>query len=497
MSLLSKYRQVISRMPRPPMAPQCVRLSNGLRVAVVPTPISEIGCVGLYVDYGSRWENEATSGTAHFLEHMLFKGSKRYSKNEVTGFFEHYGAHFNAYTTRETMSYFVHTLPQHADTAIDVLTDSVFRPVFSSALHRLERFNIEAEILDVAANVKESIQEHAHATAFPGGMGLPILGPTDNVRHRIGVRDIASCHATNFTAPRTVFAVTANLTGGSLEQAVAWAERHLGDIPSHQTVRGGDGARVVDGDTPPADSDDASNAVGWIGGESLHPIPTLPRTHVILACRGYGVRSPQKTAVHAVLKELIGAHDPAVDGGFATTPFCQRMLSAVAPAAGGVDCDMLIEPLHSPYGDVAVTGIYASVPPRRTGSRLSERPVMGLVEAFYEELQRLAAGLTAEDLATAKLRALQHMLHLLDMPSHILDHVGRTSVYLEQCPTLEDDLAQLDAVTVDDIRQLILECFCGGGVRRPVLAAMGDVHEEGLGVDAVEEVAESLRQKLA
>jgi len=75
-------------------------LPNGFRVATEYVKDCPFSTVGVWIDAGSRFENLRNSGVAHFLEHMNFKGTDRYSKQDVENLFEHRGAHFNAYTSR-------------------------------------------------------------------------------------------------------------------------------------------------------------------------------------------------------------------------------------------------------------------------------------------------------------------------------------------------------------------------------------------------------------
>src|SRR3989338_5087262 len=83
------------------------QLKNGVRVAVDHRPGCEFATSGVWIDAGSRFESRENNGTAHFLEHMTFKGSRKYTKKDIDTLFEHSGSHFNAYTARDRTSYYL------------------------------------------------------------------------------------------------------------------------------------------------------------------------------------------------------------------------------------------------------------------------------------------------------------------------------------------------------------------------------------------------------
>jgi len=86
-------------------------LPSGLRVASETIPYATTATVGVWIDAGSRYETEATNGTAHFLEHMAFKGTTTRSLRQLEEEVENMGAHLNAYTSREQTTYYAKVRP--------------------------------------------------------------------------------------------------------------------------------------------------------------------------------------------------------------------------------------------------------------------------------------------------------------------------------------------------------------------------------------------------
>lgn len=98
-------------------------LPNGLRIATESNLASATATVGVFIDAGSRFETDETSGTAHFLEHMIFKGTERRSARELEEEIENMGGHLNAYTSREQTTYYAKVVDKDVPVALDILSD--------------------------------------------------------------------------------------------------------------------------------------------------------------------------------------------------------------------------------------------------------------------------------------------------------------------------------------------------------------------------------------
>ncbi|ETO30766.1 hypothetical protein RFI_06353 [Reticulomyxa filosa] len=106
--------------------PQCqvTGLENGLRVVTEPIPWNTNSVsVGVFIDAGSRYETEANNGSAHFLEHLAFKGTNKRSRGQLEIEVENIGGHLNAYTSREQTVYYAQALKEDTEQAVDILAD--------------------------------------------------------------------------------------------------------------------------------------------------------------------------------------------------------------------------------------------------------------------------------------------------------------------------------------------------------------------------------------
>lgn len=124
-------------------------LPNGLRIATESHLASATATVGVFIDAGSRFENEETNGTAHFLEHMIFKGTEKRSARQLEEEIENMGGHLNAYTSREQTTYYAKVFDKDLPVALDILSDILQNSKFEEQRITRERDVILREMEEV------------------------------------------------------------------------------------------------------------------------------------------------------------------------------------------------------------------------------------------------------------------------------------------------------------------------------------------------------------
>jgi processing peptidase subunit beta len=124
-------------------------LPNGLRVATESSLGGRTATVGVWIDAGSRFETEETNGTAHFLEHMIFKGTDRRTARELEEEIENMGGHLNAYTSREQTTYYAKVSQNDVPVALDILADILQNSKFDENRISRERDVILREMEEV------------------------------------------------------------------------------------------------------------------------------------------------------------------------------------------------------------------------------------------------------------------------------------------------------------------------------------------------------------
>ncbi|CAE8645224.1 unnamed protein product [Polarella glacialis] len=161
---------------------QITEFNNGLRIASQYTS-DETVTVGVWIDAGSRFETKESNGTAHFLEHMAFKGTKRRNRIQLEKEIENMGGHLNAYTSREQTVYYAKCFKDDLKQGVDILADILQNSTLDQAHLDFERGVILREMEEVEKTVEEVIFDRLHLTAFHDSpLGYTILGPVENIQ---------------------------------------------------------------------------------------------------------------------------------------------------------------------------------------------------------------------------------------------------------------------------------------------------------------------------
>ncbi len=168
-------------MNRTPFS-RLTRLPNGVRVATVEAPQMKTVSVGVWATVGSRHEPEALCGISHFLEHLMFKGTRRRSARKITETVEGLGGYLNAFTTEDHTCYYAKTPAEHLPIVCDVLGDMVLESQFPPAEIEREREVIREEILMVRDNPGQYVEELLSEALWPGHpLGRPLTGTLESI----------------------------------------------------------------------------------------------------------------------------------------------------------------------------------------------------------------------------------------------------------------------------------------------------------------------------
>ena len=207
-------------------------LANGLTVVSHRMPEVETVSLGIWIGAGSRSEQPAEHGVAHFLEHMAFKGTKRRSAREIVEEIEAVGGDLNAATSVDSTGYYARVLPADLPLALDILSDIILEPRFDGAELTRERDVILQEIAASSDSPDDIAYDFLSEAAYPDQpVGRPILGTAQSVlgfeRKHLGAYLTAHYHA-----PNMVLAAA-----GAVDHAVlvAEAERLLAGLSSEPT----------------------------------------------------------------------------------------------------------------------------------------------------------------------------------------------------------------------------------------------------------------------
>jgi predicted Zn-dependent peptidase len=198
------------------------RLENGLTVATAEMPHMASVSVGLWVGVGARYETEALNGASHFIEHMLFKGTRRRTARQISQAVEGIGGYLNAFTSEEHTCFYAKARHDYFGHLLDVLADMFLHSTFDPVELDKEREVIKEELAMYMDQPQHYVQELLNATLWPGqALGRCITGSEKSL-NTLGRQRLLDYQMRNYVAPATLLAAGGRITH---REAVAAAKR--------------------------------------------------------------------------------------------------------------------------------------------------------------------------------------------------------------------------------------------------------------------------------
>ena len=211
---------------------QTKTLENGIRVATREMPQMKSVSVGIWVAVGGRHEPEQCCGISHFLEHLLFKGTKRRTARQITEHVEGLGGFINAFTTEDHTCYYAKAGSQHLPVLVDVLCDMYLNSVFAEPEINRERDIIREEILMYKDQPAQYSQELLSEVMWPEhALGRPLTGTEESIA-RIGRAELVGYVERNYNGRTTVITAAGNC---SHRQVVEEFSARLHPLPRGRT----------------------------------------------------------------------------------------------------------------------------------------------------------------------------------------------------------------------------------------------------------------------
>src|SRR5205823_323006 len=160
------------------------KLKNGMRVATAEMPHMQSVSVGIWAGIGGRFETKALSGISHFIEHLMFKGTRRRNAKQLTEAVEGVGGYLNAFTTEDHTCYYAKAGAPHFPVLCDVLSDMYLNSEFDPVEIEREREVIREEIMMYRDNPAQHAQELLSETMWPAHpLGRPLTGTVETISH--------------------------------------------------------------------------------------------------------------------------------------------------------------------------------------------------------------------------------------------------------------------------------------------------------------------------
>ncbi len=420
-------------------APQLTELGSGVRVVTEEVPSVRSVALGLWVRTGSRNETPVQAGVSHFLEHLLFKGTKRYSAIEISERFDGLGASINAATGKETTHLHARFLDEHTDEVFDLLAEMLLAPTYP---------DIDSErqvVLEEIAMYDDEPQDRVHdvlAEAVFGShpLGRRVLGEPEVIAS-IPVPDIEAYRGTHYTGPGIVVGAAGHLDHGRI---VELAERFV------TAPAGGTGLPA-----PETDLDGASRL--------CFQQKETEQYHICFGAPGLR-RDDERRYPLAVLDSIFG-------GSTSSRLFREvREKRGLAYSVGSY---------NEQFTDQGLVATYV-------GTR--EDNVEEACAIIGTELARLRSEpVSTEELTRAKESVKGRLVLSSESTAARMTRISRATLFGLPIESLDEMLAQVDAIEVEDLTALAAELY---GAERLSAACVGS--DEDRFREALAPVSESL-----
>src|SRR4051812_24903717 len=422
-------------------------LDSGERVISERVPSVRSVSIGFWIGAGSRDERDDRAGVSHFIEHLLFKGSRSYDAQQIAETFDAMGAELNAATSREHTVVYSRVPDRHVATALEVMTDMVFAPTFAELDQ--ERDVVLEEIAMYEDTPQELVHDLFSQAVFGNhALGRPVIG-TAEVISTVSRRAIAAYHRTMYAPGNIVVSAAGNLTH---EKFVAMLERF----------------------------ERASGAPDRTAPRVRKPLVQAPapglrfqrkdteQYHLCLGAPGIS-RSDRRRFAASLLDSILG--------GSASSRLFQEIREKRGMAYS-------VYSFASQYTDTGLIGLYV-------GTR--EENLGPAVEIAIEQIADIGAGnLRAGELERAKESLKGRIMLSMESTSNRMSRLGKSVITETELMTFDRIFAEIDAVTSEDIAEL-----CAVLLEPSGLSASGVGPDEDRFRSAVERASPSLLERAA
>jgi len=196
------------------------QINNGLKIVTSSVPNRNSTALGIWIKVGGRYEDESNKGSSHFLEHLLFKGTKKYSCTKLKESIEGIGGSLNGFTSEELTCYLVKIPSEYLKSALDVLSDMVINPTIPALEVEKERTVILEELKMYRDLPQSYVYELLDELLWPKQpLGAPIIGTVDSVS-RINRESLKNFKDEYYTASNMVISACGNLDASYLENQI-------------------------------------------------------------------------------------------------------------------------------------------------------------------------------------------------------------------------------------------------------------------------------------
>jgi predicted Zn-dependent peptidase len=404
-------------------------LPGGLRVITESIPTVRSVAFGIWVGVGSRDETPSQAGATHYLEHLLFKGTRRRSALDISAAIESVGGDINAFTAKEFTCYYARVLDADLPLAVDVVADMVASSRIATADVESERDVVLEEIAMRDDDPSDAVHDLAASRMWGSApLGRPILGTAESITS-LSRAAIHRYYKRKYRPENVVVAAAGNLDHSRVVRLVRAAFDAAGFLDS--------------------EADPAAPRVGGRGPKAYRGVSVLERSteqaNLVLAMPGLSRTDERRFA--------LGVLNAALGGGMSS-----RLFQEIREKRG---LAYSVYSYASQFADAGMMGVYVGCQPKKVDQ------VLGLTrEALADVAEH---GITADELARGKGQLRGGLVLGLEDTGSRMGRLAKAELVYHELPSVDELLNTIDAVTLDNVREVAAAVLAGS----PALAVVG------------------------
>jgi predicted Zn-dependent peptidase len=387
-------------------------LANGIQVITEEVPNVHSVSLGIWVEAGSRDEARNENGISHFIEHMLFKGTKRRTARQIAKEIDSVGGVLNAFTSKEFSSFYAKVLSEHLPVALDLLFDLYLNSTFSAEEMEKERQVIAQEINMVEDTPDEYIHDLFSESFWPRhSLGFPILGRLETIgrMNRAWLREF---FVQNYLGVEPVLVAAGRLKHEDFLRPV---EERLGRIhlrPKERQSR------------PPRPHPQV-----FVKNKKLEQV------HLLLGTQGFSASHPRRY-VFSVLNTILG-------GGMSS-----RLFQEIREDRG---LAYSVYSFLSSFRDSGMLGVYVG-----TG----DNTLSAVLRIILREMKKMAGDFVKpKELRSAKEQLKGNLLLSLESTDSRMGRLAKSEIYFNRFVTTEEIIEGIERVSAGEVADLAQQLF--------------------------------------
>lgn len=388
---------------------QKIFLNNGIPVVIETAKDSMVVCLGIWIKVGARHEDYNKNGISHFLEHMVFKGTKKRTARDISAEIDSMGGELNAFTSQENTTFYVKVLDEYFVKALELLTDIFLHSAFPKDDIEKEKRIIREELKMVEDTPDDYIHEIFNKNIWgKTGLGQSILGRIETIE-TFTKEDLLNHTEKYYSTKNMIIACAGNLNE---EYLIEKLNQTLGGLQR--------------------DSEPQIKSIPEFTGKLNITPKKLLETHICLGVKGIPQGSEKRYSMH-LLNTILG-------GGVSS-----RLFQEIREKRG---LAYSIYSFNISYSDTGLWGVYTGTDKAHTEE---------VVNFVTEEMRGLPETITAQEVQRAKEQLKGNLILGLESTISKMTNIAKQEMYYSRYFSPEETIKAIEAVTLDDVRSLSKE----------------------------------------